>query len=268
MNSNITYLLDLLDDESQQSATLAMIELLKYDSEIGEALQGLQESSNSRVRRRVHQLQNILSIRARRRNIITRLKNGQNDIFMGALDLHFQWYDNDSEELILKLWKNISKEAESYSPNTLNKLAHFMKQYGFTSSPNGDIEADYYCLGVVFEELVGSDLLLCIMGQKLANQWKEELNIIQVMGDFALINKEGHVLFPKREWHILSRVKQRNYQVWSSEQLLRYLASMLFLCAVGTDSFRYVQTLGTCLARLSHLDSLEELPYPYGMKLS
>ena len=44
--------------------------------------------------------------------------------------------------------------------------------------------------------------------------------------------------------------------------LLRYAAALLFTGAVSGDSFRYVYTIGSCLAGTS--DARLPLPYPYG----
>ena len=65
---DIRYLLDLMDDENEQTASLAMAELLRSDRSelLNRHLCELQESARPGLRRRVHQLQSAIGARTRR----------------------------------------------------------------------------------------------------------------------------------------------------------------------------------------------------------
>jgi hypothetical protein len=259
-------LVKLLDEESQQSASFVMAELLKYGPELDELLSILQESDNEKLRKRAHQLQSILITKKRRKNISLQMasKSREMDIIMALTAMHMQWYDNDSELDIMKAWNNILKKSKKYYPNTLERFAHFMRRIGFSVSSKDEIEADYYCIGIILEELVGADFVLCAMALALAARWKLHLDVIQIMGDFALADREGQILVPQNGWKILSSLDPNTpVKKWEPAMLLKLVMAMMFLCAASTDSFRYINTLGTCLARLAGREDLEFLPYPY-----
>ena len=77
------------------------------------------------------------------------------------------------------------------------------------------------------------------------------------------MTKKGMSCFPGKGWQIMPQVKTGTHNTLDSRMLLKFITSILFLCAVSTDSFRYVSTVGSCLAEASGMDSLEILPYPY-----
>ena len=64
----IQTLLDLMDDENEQTASLAMAELLRFGHPelLNQRLCELQETARSGLRRRVHQLESAIGARTRR----------------------------------------------------------------------------------------------------------------------------------------------------------------------------------------------------------
>ena len=74
MDREYRSLLSLLDDENEQAAALAMAELLRRDEkQLEPVLRKLQETTNPRLRKRIHQLQSTILLRRRRRNLTARL---------------------------------------------------------------------------------------------------------------------------------------------------------------------------------------------------
>ena len=74
MDREYKSLLSLLDDENEQSASLAMAELLRRDEkQLEPVLRKLQESADPRLRKRIHQLQSTLLLRRRRKVLTDRL---------------------------------------------------------------------------------------------------------------------------------------------------------------------------------------------------
>jgi len=69
------------------------------------------------------------------------------------------------------------------------------------------------------------------------------------MGDFALMAPDGKMLIPKNGWKIAEMPGADEYIEWDNTMLLKMAASILFLCAVNTDSFRYIHTIGGCIAK-------------------
>ena len=127
-NPEINSLLSLLDDEDESIAVNAMAELLNREAELGEALAELQESSHPLLRRRGHQLQAAITLRRRRREFIRKLQAPRVDLIDGLIDVHLQWYDNDSRPELESLWSDFRQEAARCPLHTLEELAYFMRK--------------------------------------------------------------------------------------------------------------------------------------------
>lgn len=261
--NNLKHLLDLLDDENQQSASLVMAELLKYEDQVEPLLREIQESDNPRLRRRIHQLESIFTLRRRRKSVSKKMMAKQVDLLDGLMDLHFLWYDNDSKELLVRQWSQLIEKAEVYQPDTLEKLVYFMRKTGFSVSDKEEIEADFHCVGIVLEDLIGSDLLICAIARCLAAHFNFEVRIARTVGDFALLDSKGRFAVPRNDWRVYPSDKVHKSKKWSDRQILRHTAATLFLCAVSTDSFRYVHTIGNSLAKSFDHDNIDFLPYPF-----
>ena len=265
MSNKLKHLFKLLDDENQQTASLAIAQLLNYEDKISPLLRKLQESGNDRLRKRIHQLQSIITLRRRRKNLSQNLKNKHADLIRSLIELHLQWYDNDAEEIIFQYWTELKDNALKNDISTIEKLGLFMQKSGFNAINKDDVEADYYCIGIVFEDLMGSDFILSAIASEIAVASGLDLKIIQLIGDFGLMNPQGQILLPKNGWRITSnmKIKKEHYKEWNAPMILNFASSLLFMCAVSMNSFRYINTLGTCLAKSTGKENLSFLPYPY-----
>jgi hypothetical protein len=266
MKAKIENLIKLLDDENPQTAQAAMAEMLKHESELEEFLAHHQESDNPLLRKRIHQLQAIITVRARRKNFAKIVKDRNLSLLQGLLEVHLQWYDNDSERGILTLWNELLATAQRYNPSTLEKLAYFMRKCGFTTSPKDELQADYFCLGPVLEELIGADFILCAIAREIAASRSLDIRIIRLLGEFALVDADGKILTPKNGWQLIPQIQAPVWDFWDNEKILKLASSMLFLFAVSSDSFRYVSTIGESLLQLANDGDLDFLPYPYTAK--
>ena len=94
---DIKRLASLLDDPDESVAISAMAELLNREPELGDLPAELQESSNPLMRRRAHQLQSALTMIRRRRYLAALLRSNEINCLEGLIQIHLQWYDNDSE---------------------------------------------------------------------------------------------------------------------------------------------------------------------------
>jgi hypothetical protein len=261
--SQLTSLLKLLDEPNQQAASLIMAELLEHEPELENLLPELQESDDTLIRKRVHQLETILFLRRRRRAFAEKLKSGSIGMIEGLIEIHLQWYDNDTSEALWKEWDKLKEAASKNNLVNIESIAYFMRKMGFSAQPSDDIQPDYYCFGTVLEELAGTDLILCAIAQEIGRNSNIELKLVQVLENFGLIDADRRVLNPKDGWRMHSPLKDGSYKVWDTCTVLRYAASMLFLAAVSSDSFRYVNTIGTCLAKSIGEDNINFLPFPY-----
>ena len=260
----IETLVSLLDDENQQSASFAMAELLNYESELEPVLKKYQESDNLRLRRRIHQIESIITRRNKRKKIAKELREGTTLFFNALVELHTQWYDSDTESSIFAYWNAIVENAGKSQIDSLERLAYFMQKYGFRTAPKGEITAEAFSIGMVLEELTGSAILICAIGNELANTLNFRTEIMLLNEEFCIIDSEKNILLPSHSWQLY---KEDQYspkpQKLSNAQLLEYVTLMLFSTAVASDSYRYVSTIGHILAKAYGSDNLSHLPYPF-----
>lgn len=265
MDQEYRSLLSLLDDENEQSASLAMAELLRRDpARLEGFLRKLQESANPRLRKRIHQLQSAMVLRRRRKILTERLSECNLQLLEGLFQLHLLWFDNDSPAALRKQWKSLQDEAGKFRIDSLESLGMFMRKMDFQCAHKDDLEPDHLCIGSIMDDAAGADFMLCAIASLLAARNGLKLRITQsAETDFILIDREENVLVPAQEWNYVRHDgKAYSFQVWTAPMLLRYAAALMFTGAVSGDSFRYVYTIGSCLAGTS--DTTLSLPYPYG----
>lgn len=259
-NPEINSLLSLLDDEDESIAVNAMAELLNREAELGEALAELQESSHPLLRRRGHQLQAAITLRWRRREFIRKLQALRVDLIDGLIDVHLQWYDNDSRPELESLWSDFRQEAARCPLHTLEELAYFMRKSGFTAQPETTLRPENYCIGPILENHTGSAALLAAIAGAIT---PAPFRMVRVMGDFALYDGEGRLLVPAHDWQLCPAPGIGLCEFWDPRMLLRYASLTLFSCAVNSDSFRYVLTIAQALSGTTGDETLDYLPYPY-----
>ena len=87
------------------------------------------------------------------------------------------------------------------------------------------------------------------------------------MGEYRLIRSlfyDGRqLLLPTRNWQIAPAPAADDLEFVSTRELLRYAATMLFSCAVNSDSFRYILTIAQTISGDPGDEILDSFPYPY-----
>ncbi|MFA7232128.1 MAG: hypothetical protein WC071_12730, partial [Victivallaceae bacterium] len=145
MKNKIDSLIKLLDDDNPQHAQIAMAELLKHEDVIADWLAHHQESEHPLMRKRIHQLQAIITLRQRRRNFELLLKNENPDMIDGLIEVHLQWYDNDSKRSVEELWHELLKTSKRFNAESLERISYFMRKCGFEVAPKDELQVDFYC---------------------------------------------------------------------------------------------------------------------------
>jgi hypothetical protein len=263
-NKKISVLASLLDDENNDIATSAMSKLLSYGKEIGPIISEMQESPNLLIRRRIHQMQAIIKTRNNRENLSRRFHNKHSGLWRGLNELHLLWYDNDNTEILRSLRKELLEKAEIIKPSTTEKLVRLMKAMSFTCSSKGDIEPDFYCIGSVLETKVGADFIICSIARTIAYYygWKGDIVYSRKEG-YILLDSFGYKIQPKK-WKINKVAGNEGYKVWNAGMLLKHAIFHLYLCAISSDSIRYVYTIGLCLSKMLEKDDVNKLlSYPF-----
>lgn len=267
MKSNkIKSLIKLLDDDNPRTANLIMAELLSMEREIDPIVANLQESREVKLRQKSHQMQAILKIRRRRHRLADKLKSSEPNLFQGLIELHLQWFDEDSDSEIYEFWTRLFKSAAKFNPVISERLGKFMKGMLFTLSNSEELDAAQYCLGAVIESRTGADFILCAIAAEIGHSFGWEGNIVYTSTGFALLDNAGKMLLPSESWSVKPMNIKDKYTKWSNKMLLKLAISNLFLCAAGTESIRYMHTLGSCLSNSFGKKELNKiLPYPYGI---
>lgn len=268
-NNELKYLIELLDDDNEQSVQLAMAALLKSDdASLDNCISTLQKSRSARLRKRVRQLETALNARRKRRDLELHLK--RSSLLEGCIQLHLCWFDNDQAELVYRQWNDLLSgyRISCGGRPSLLSVAEFMNKKEFHAPMNDDLAADFYCLGIVLEDRYGSDLLLAIITAELLRAGGISCTVARFADDFCVMDRAGNILLPAYDWRYCDHTELNDIypDAVPDPQLLRYLGAMLLTCAVGSDSYRYIYTIGRTLSPF--LGQTAEsgnafLPYPY-----
>jgi len=260
---NIDNLLSLLDDEDERVAVSAMAELLYRERELGTRLAELQDCDQPLVRRRVHQLQAAITLRRRRREFAAKLKSRKVALPEGLIDVHLQWFDNDSRPGLDKLLFDFHAESMRCCVDSLDELSYFMQKNGFRAYSETTMHAEYYCIGPVIENRVGTVSMLAAAAA-LAAPTSAPVSVVRAMGDFALRDDRRHMLLlPGRDWMVVEEPHSPRAELWTTPRLLTYFSANLFSSAVNSDSFRYILTIAQSLTGAEDDSPLDAMPYPY-----
>lgn len=261
-NRELLRIISLLDDPDETVSVNAMAELLAREDELG-ALPALsQESKDPLMRRRIHQLQAALLLRRRRKYFLTRLIDPSLDFFDLLIDVHLQWFDNDSRpELEALLAATVSK-ALNDPPASLEDLRSFMLRENITAEADTTLKPENYCIGSIIQEHAGAASLLAGFASHLA-AGANGIYAARIMDDFAVCDKHGNVMIPVRNWQISTGYAAGNTEPWELRDILRFASANLFTSAVNSDSFRYVLTIAQALSGTGDDSALEFFPYPF-----
>ena len=264
--NDMKYLVELLDDENEQSASMAMAELLtKGSTALEPVLRDMQKSDNPRLRKRTRQLQHALMARSRRR-IFMQPPERPISLLTGLIRLHLCWFDNDKQSFVEKQWRDLEAEYRKAHPADLFGMAEFMRKTFPDRPENRDFHPDSFCIGAVLEDKIGSDLIFACIAAILSSSTQNRFSVVRVGIDTAVADSGGRLIFPVDNWQLYGGVAEGEEPpvVWDTQTILRYVSSVLFVSAVASDGFRYLYTLGAPLAAAIGEKDLSFLPYPYG----
>jgi len=184
------------------------------------------------------------------------------DLIDGLIDVHLQWYDNDSRPELVRIWEDFRTEAHRFPQRTLEDISYFMRKSGFSAMAETTLHPEYYCIGPILENGVGAGSILAGLMLELAAP-ATGLKLVRVMGEFALYDGEGRLLLPGRNFQVCPAPGIEHCDFWDRRMLLRFASTTLFAAAVNSDSFRYVLTIAQALSGTEGDESLDYMPYPY-----
>ena len=265
-HKRIKNLFSLLDDQSDTVAYGAMVELLKYPEQLDSFLSEYHESPDHLMRKRIHQLDAIMTIRRRRKNFMHALNRSEINLAECLAEIHLMWYDNDSKPMLTELLDEFTGAAETFEVSDIFRLGDFMRKNNFATPIDGEtLNPDNYCVGSVIDDRCGSEIMLCLLALLASFTGGYELRIAYMLDHFLLIDKLGNWLMPSGNWKTGKLASGGKPEYWDDgRQILKYLALQLFASAVGSDSFRYIHTIAAALTGSDGTNMDDDLlPYPY-----
>ena len=262
MNNEIKALISLLDDEDETIAINAMARLLELEPYLSDELGQLQESDNPLLRKRGHQLQVALTLRARRKLFFKEIQSDNFDFIVLLINFHLLWFDNDSEPKVFDEFIKFESSFDENSKSSLKEIAANMKLREFNVVKDTTIYPEIYCLGSILNEQIAAQSVICAL-LKYIMQNVTSTKIVRFMDNFGLVDDENILLLPGNNWQITKLPNDGEVEYWDFRDILKYIGLTLFSSAVNSDSFRYVLTLAQTLTGDFTLDALSSLPYPF-----
>lgn len=253
-------LISLLDDPDETTGLNVMAELLLHADKVLPLLPEYQECSDPVMRKRIHQLQAAIILRSRRRFFLARLHDPRIDFFDLLIDVHLQWYDNDSRPEVEALLAKVFLKTVNHPLNTLEEIRSFMLAENLTAEPDSTLKPENYCIASILSEHVGAASILAAISVHLA---AGEFFVARVLDDFAVCSPTGEIMLPARNWQIFHPDEKTPLTPWDLRDILKLAAANLFSAAVNSDSFRYILTISQALSGIASDEILDFLPYPY-----
>lgn len=262
-------LIKLLDDEDE-TARIAMMQLiLHYSSELDNILVQLQECDNQMLRKRSQQLQAI-TIYKRRRRYLHNILHGHEPSFYvsdALCTLHLLWFEKDSFSEIEKSYQELLDNYPSDYENSLEDLADYIQSKQFIVIPDSTENSELYMIGSVLNCNCGANAFMCALFLALNEDLQLNINLQVIMFEhrFYILDISNNEICDMLNHFEIRKLNFSDYKIFTAAQLLKYITSICFSCAINNDAFRFIQILGEIL---SPDHTLQSLPYPYGKKNS
>ncbi|HPN84156.1 MAG TPA: hypothetical protein PK821_02360 [Victivallales bacterium] len=265
MKSKIKTLVELLEDDDVETSAHVMSEILSSDRTAWRIIGRLQESSSGIIRKKAHQMQFAANSRARRRKLATRLSEQNLNLIKGLIELHLQWFDEDSEDFVMEEWDRFKNFSGNWCPNSIENLSEMMSSLGMESSEFDELECVDYCIGEVTSTGRGADFMLCIVARILARDAGWNPSIVATDAGFCVYNERTKTgLFPAKKWAMAKCEISNNVRRWSDLMLLNLAANSMLFCSIAGGQLRYSYMIGACIAESIGKKPSEILPYPLG----
>ena len=152
VTSYMERLLAMLDDPDDKVGVVTLALMLASGEDLSELTAQLQESPDPLIRRRIHTLQNAVTMRERRRRIYYSLnKENEDDLDIPAelINLHLLWFDKDHPAEVKSVVNDFLKLVEKFPLETLEDAEFLMRKNCFLPEKESTIRPENYCIGTV-----------------------------------------------------------------------------------------------------------------------
>lgn len=259
-DKELTGLLSLLDDADDNVGVPVLAALLERHTALLPHLAKLQDSDDPVVRKRVHQLQSILTIRERRYTLLEKIEKASLTYPEYLLELHLQWFDCDMPDEISGIFSDFENEFKKSGISNLTEAAQYMLEKGFYAVQDTALEPELYTLGPAFTYRKIAESAVCGLIRYLLPECGIE--VYRRQNKFVLTDGEVTVI-PSDFWKITSETAEKSDILFDDAKLMKFALAMIFSYSVSQDHFRYIYTVGQALTGSCDDSFLDSLPYPY-----
>ena len=260
--TEVEALINLLHDDDPNIAIVAMEKLLSSPSFIEDHLRNLQESSDPKVRSRIHQMESILTRQKKLDEFISRIKDNKIELWEDLLTLN-KIIDRDlSTSAFIDVFEKLVEKMDTQTTSILD-LATFMREQNFSAPSDDILDPGLFLIYEVIASELGNPLLLCIITRQLALRHNKKLTIVLHKGRHCLVDEDSSFIDPHNGWAI-TKLKS-NFKVYpcTNRDILLTIISQLYLSALIEGHLRIISFLSQIMAALSNM-SVDEFPFPVG----
>ncbi|MFW5996649.1 MAG: hypothetical protein ACOCQP_01415 [Lentisphaeria bacterium] len=264
-DSKTTALFKLLQDDNPRIAALAMEQFLKREQLLDSLIAEYQDTSDKRLRQRLHQLSSILVQRRARRQFVSNVQEQSYSLWHGICRLN-QLYDADcSQKKIARMTTEICNESDQFL-SSATRLASFMKEADFSVPSRLLMDIDFYLIDSVLEFRIGSSALLCALAQHVGwrlGRWSS--SVVLYEGSYCLVDSQNLLIDPSHNWKVEKLDKTDRFHPCSRQDVWIGILSQMFLVALTEGNLPDCHHLGRLMTELNG-DQMDCFPYPLGKR--
>jgi hypothetical protein len=259
--TKINALLNLLEDDDSHVSALAMEQLLLLDNGADDVVREFQESPSPVLRSRIHQLDNLLTLRRRRRSFIARAKGSDLSLLEGLSLINYQYNPKISVETVRRSFESICEKAPVFTSST--QLAAYLHKDGFALNAENYLASELYLLDEILEHRQGAPVMLCCIAKCLADHCNWPVSVILYKGRHCLIDKNRNLIETWDSWRVTKLPAGDQVCHCSKSDLWLSILGQLFLASLQEGQIQAVYRVSSILAEFCG-GTFDALPFPLG----
>ena len=262
MNTEMRALINLMQDDDLDVALIAMEKLLTIPEFVEQELPELQESSEAKIRERVHQMESILWRKNDLTFFIERIRAGKINLWQDLLHLNrlvdprFNSVEIEEEMTALK------EKVELEELNAMT-LAAFMNKAGFSNSVEEPLDEMLFLLVDIFENFIADSMIASVIAREIGRAFSWEGEIVLHKGHHCLLDKKQFFIDPDNSWKTEKMEEGEAFYTCSDKDILLSTLTRLYLAALNDGQLKVIHSLSKVMAELCD-SSLDSFPYPVG----
>ncbi len=262
-DKRLSALINLLQDDDDKVASLAMEQLLELGSETDRAIAENQDSGNPKLRQRIHQLSGILARRRLRRDFVEDVMAENMTLWEGVCRINELYDFQCSRRKIHEGLDEILKNMQRKQKLSMINLAAAMRNAEYMVPGEDVMDVEMYLIETVVETGYGSGILLCALAHEIGARRGLSSTLVLHEGQYCLADADGLLLNPLTNWELARIEGSESVHPCTPRDVWIGILSQLFIVALVEGQLHDLSHLGGLLTALNG-DDLDALPYPLG----